>query len=191
MLHVGDEFGKLTVKAAALTRKQSRMWVCACACGRITEVSTRALRSGQTAHCGCSPRRKSAAQRFWGKVEFTSPTGCWLWSAARSAGGYGVFRGAVGKNVVAHRFSFEMLVGPVPPGLDLDHLCRNRACVNPRHLEPVTRSENLRRAARPVPRDLKPACKRGHTYTDGSFVLRRVNGGVSRRCLLCRRVSRG
>jgi len=60
--------------------------------------------------------------------------------------GYARFNIAPGQSVHAHRFAYEELVGPIPEGLDLDHLCRNKTCVNPAHLEPVTRAENVRRA---------------------------------------------
>ena len=78
--------------------------------------------------------------RFWAKVDKTET--CWLWTGGQSAG-YGRFGFKGRPNLGAHRFAYELLVGPIPPGLDLDHLCRVRNCVNPDHLEPVTRRENL------------------------------------------------
>ena len=85
--------------------------------------------------------------RFMAKVDTTAPGGCWLWTAHRNADGYGVFRfdGQMGG---AHRFAYRLLVGPVPEGMELDHLCRVRHCVNPDHLEVVTHAENVRRAER-------------------------------------------
>jgi hypothetical protein len=69
---------------------------------------------------------------------------CWLWQLCKTPGGYGQHYDGT-RLVVAHRWYYEQHVGPIPYGLDLDHLCRVRECVNPEHLEPVTRGENLRR----------------------------------------------
>lgn len=69
---------------------------------------------------------------------------CWTHTGYVMPNGYGQVRVA-GKTMLVHRAAYEILVGPIPAGLDLDHLCRNRACYNPDHLEPVTRKENLRR----------------------------------------------
>lgn len=90
---------------------------------------------------------KTIEERFWPKVQKTED--CWLWTAA-TARGYGKFSFGTLANpsrmVHAHRFSYELLVGPIPDGLELDHLCRVKLCVNPAHLEPVTHQENTRRA---------------------------------------------
>jgi HNH endonuclease len=72
-------------------------------------------------------------------------TDCWLWQLAKNPSGYGVVGIAAGKTALAHRAYYEERFGPVPEGMELDHLCRVRACVNPEHLEPVTHTENLRR----------------------------------------------
>lgn len=84
--------------------------------------------------------RKSAASRFWSKVIQTDS--CWLWTASKTSDGYGQLR-IDGKNALAHRFSYELLVGPIPRGLVIDHICHVTACVNPRHLRPVTHKQNL------------------------------------------------
>jgi hypothetical protein len=73
-------------------------------------------------------------------------TGCWAWKTS-SAGGYGVIR-VNDRTCKAHRVFYEALVGPIPDGLDIDHLCRNKACVNPDHLEPVTTAVNVQRGVR-------------------------------------------
>lgn len=79
--------------------------------------------------------------RFWSKVDASGM--CWEWTEATSAG-YGQLK--VARHwVYAHRFAYELLIGPIPDGLDLDHLCLNAICVNPDHLEPVSRAENRRR----------------------------------------------
>lgn len=78
--------------------------------------------------------------RFWARVEIGV---CWTWIGSTDRG-YGVF-GAQGRYFRAHRWAWEALVGPIPEGLHLDHLCRNPSCVNPDHLEPVTQAENIRR----------------------------------------------
>lgn len=84
----------------------------------------------------------TADERFWRWVE--RGEGCWLWLASTDTKGYGLF-GAEGKLSKAHRYAYELLVGPIPEGLVLDHLCRVRHCVNPDHLEPVTTYENILR----------------------------------------------
>lgn len=74
-------------------------------------------------------------------------SGCWLWTGCDNTFGYGLIRIPGGKLKTAHRVLYELLRGPVAKELDLDHLCRVRCCVNPDHLEPVSRSENLKRGA--------------------------------------------
>ena len=111
--------------------------------------------------------------------------GCWIWRWYVHSSGYGMVR-VEGRARYAHRVVYEQLRGPVPDGLELDHLCRVRRCVNPEHLEPVTRSENLRRS--PVTfagrNARKTHCIRGHEFTPENTLVTR-NG---RNCIRCARL---
>lgn len=121
-------------------------------------------------------RRTEPLLRFFAKVEFD---GCWLWRGARDSGGYGKFRDGHTVLVSAHRWAYEALVGPIPAGLQLDHLCRVHLCVNPDHLEPVTPGENTRRGSR-----LVTHCPKGHVYDEQNT---RVNTDGARDCRQCDR----
>jgi len=114
------------------------------------------------------PSKITTEERFWSKVaKLDNPNGCWLWTAATNGeAGYGVFNvmgHRPGRHILAHRYSYETLIGPIPIGLELDHLCRIRRCVNPAHLEPVTRQTNLLRGIGVVPeRAAQTHCVRKH-----------------------------
>lgn len=106
-------------------------------------------------------------ERFRAKYTVCPTTGCWNWTASCTSNGYGQFHINSGakRNVGAHRWAYETLVGCVPDGLQLDHLCRNRRCVNPAHLEPVTPQVNtLRGATLPARNARKTHCPQGHMY---------------------------
>ena len=104
-------------------------------------------------------------ERFWAKVDKSGPNGCWIWTAALSRG-YGKF-GINGGTKSAHRLSYESLVGPIPEGLQLDHLCRTPACVNPDHLEAVTGRVNILRSTSPAAlHAVKTHCPQGHPYDE-------------------------
>jgi hypothetical protein len=90
-------------------------------------------------------KRTPPEERFWPKVCKTET--CWLWTAFKNRDGYGRFNAGGNQPVLVHRFAYELLVGPIAEGLELDHLCRVRACVRPEHLEPVPHRENLRRGS--------------------------------------------
>ncbi len=123
--------------------------------------------------------------RFQTKIEI-QPDGCWLWVAARSKRGYGNTTVSPGKYSTAHRAVYKLLAGNIPEGLTLDHLCRNIACVNPEHLEPVTLRENLLRGfGIPAVNARKTHCIRGHAFTDENTFRKRQ--GTARECMQCRR----
>lgn len=111
-------------------------------------------------------------------------TGCWLWTAGLSPKGYGRFRDAA-RIWRAHRYAFTALVGTIPDGLQLDHLCRVRHCVNPQHLEPVTNRENTRRGESvAAQRARQTHCLRGHELSGANLYVWPRNG--RRACRTCR-----
>lgn len=94
-------------------------------------------------HGSVADPRVPFEDRFWAKVD--KDADCWEWRGSRNHKGYGLARRRDGKGIQAHRLAYELTVGPIPEGLEIDHLCVNRGCVNPSHLEPVTHTENIRR----------------------------------------------
>ena len=120
-------------------------------------------------------------QRFWSKVVKTNS--CWNWTAAKNEKGYGLFGIKHGKIIRAHRFSYELVNGKIPTGLTLDHLCRNRACVNPDHLEAVTNKENiLRGIGLTAINSRKTHCPKGHPYSSDNLVKM---SSSERKCKTC------
>lgn len=114
-------------------------------------------------------------------------TGCWNAVGALTAGGYGRTTNEDGIRVYLHRHEWERVNGPVPEGLELDHLCKNRACCNPEHLEPVTHAENVRRGdgleASIAARLSRPTCPNGHRWTESNT----KQTARQRVCIACQR----
>lgn len=108
--------------------------------------------------------------------------GCWIWTGGKQSMGYGwVYIPKLGMRL-AHRFTYATLIGPIPEGLELDHLCRVPTCVNPEHLEPVTHRENVLRGQSPTAiHAAKTHCKRGHPFDERNTIWI----GTHRRCREC------
>ena len=134
---------------------------------------------------------RTEAERFWPKVRQEGD--CWIWQAALNNKGYGMFGrapvpGKPGRPplVLAHRWAYEEMIGEIPEGLELDHLCRNPACVNPYHADPVTHEINCRRGtAGEVAARLQRAkthCPHGHEYTPENIYPQGNNGRACREC---------
>lgn len=119
--------------------------------------------------------------RFWDKVLFT--TDCWEWQRGLDKDGYGQLTINT-KKIKPHRFSYELYKGKIPEGLEIDHLCRNRKCVNPNHLELVTHQENIKRGDKTnlgLYNKVKTHCKRGHEFNkENSYFYK-----TQRMCKIC------
>lgn len=123
--------------------------------------------------------RATLIERLWSRIE-RQPDGCWLWAGPVKANGYGVIgRGGRGNTDYVHRVMYELIIGPIPEGLCIDHLCRVRACCNPSHLEAVTYSVNVSRGLRSA---LNTHCRAGHARTPENLIR---NGVRSTRCRPC------
>jgi hypothetical protein len=131
------------------------------------------------------PSKEDRTRIFWERVEIGP--GCWLWKGKKIKGGYGMLRRS-GREVYAYRYAYELTYGPIPAGLLLDHLCRNRLCVNPAHLEAVTHQENVRRGAAgqatAARKRARTHCRNGHPYDAANT---RINSQGHRECRACAR----
>jgi hypothetical protein len=138
-------------------------------------------------------------RRFWAKVDKHDQTSedstpCWMWNGATSPQGYGHFNLSKKTSTTAHRVSYLLSIGVIPEGLHLDHLCRNRGCVNPAHLEPVSPRENLLRGEGVAAVNAaKTHCHKGHEFTSENTQVvphSSRDHGTKRICLICQRERR-
>lgn len=172
--------------------------LCQCGCGKVVTETYKRTRSALghvkgeyhpflPSHQHPS-RQMTLEEKFWANVDRRGPDECWEWTGGKISAGYGhlIISKAEGSHR-AHRYSYELLVGPIPDGLEIDHLCENRACVNPAHLEAVTHQTNMVRASTSLVgiNARKTHCPRGHEYSPGNTYVQ-PNGG--RRCRECARI---
>jgi hypothetical protein len=134
-------------------------------------------------------QKRAIVDRLAEFIDISAETGCWLWTGSVQAGrgaGYGRLTVDGGRKL-AHRVSYEHLVEPIPAGLQLDHLCTVRNCINPDHLEPVTQQENLRRSPCHISvlNAAKTHCAQGHEYTPENTYIWVGKGKTQRNCRSC------
>ena len=129
-------------------------------------------------------RYATPLDRFMAKVDQDGPNGCWVWMAAKDRDGYGRF-GVAGAGALAHRVGYELMGERIPEGLQLDHLCRNTSCVNPRHLDPVTSRVNTHRGyGVSALHARKTHCIHGHEFTPENTYVNKLG----RACRACKRI---
>lgn len=156
---------------------------CQCGCGQQTKIAAR-----NDATCGWvkgepmrfirNHHRRTPLNEHYTVEDLGHETPCWTWQATIRDGYGRIHRD--GRSLNAHRWYYEQEHGPIPEGLQLDHLCRNRACVNPSHLEPVTQTTNIQRGFASRPK--KTHCKRGHEFTPENTI---IGSDGARRCRKC------
>lgn len=127
--------------------------------------------------------------RLFSRIVVNEATGCWEYLSPLSPSGYGQFAlETMGNTILTHRLMYQIMVGPLPKNLVLDHLCRNRKCCNPEHLEPVTQHENWYRGESPFAINAKKThCKRGHEFTEENTKIVKGRIGPARQCKTCSR----
>lgn len=163
-------------------------------CKRARGLARNAVDKASRAMAPKTPRRhrssddRPADVQLAEKVRVTED-GCWVWTGRMQNRGYGLVR-VDGKPALTHRVSYELHVGPIPDGLHIDHLCRNRACCNPAHLEPVTHRENVLRGVGPSAVNAKRTeCKHGHHLSGDNLRVYVYGSKTMRVCVTCNRAN--
>jgi len=128
-------------------------------------------------------------KRFWDKVYVDTQHGCWWWTGVLERKGYGRYWN-IGSMRMAHRTAYQFLIGDIPDGLTIDHLCRVTRCVNPNHFEVVTNRVNVLRGEASAARNArKSECKRGHPLSGDNLLACTGRGGrKSRQCRTCNKI---
>lgn len=171
-----------TPENTRVKERDGRKWRICLACQRGRKRGTIKPLSGQ--------------ERFFMKVHYEPNSGCWIWLGQVDSLGYGRFRGGITSRL-AHRWAYEAMRELIPSGVECDHLCRVRCCVNPAHLELVTHTINMQRAdLRNVSIVAKARfqsqthCKRGHEFTSrNTRIIRHRDGRTQRHCRLCQNIT--
>jgi hypothetical protein len=206
----GQRYGRWTVLERGPTICREVKWECRCDCETVQLVGSGNLRGNRSQSCGCLQADTNRGRAFVGEIQNDNTThsaefgdarfpdafwsrcahdpltGCWLWTATISRDGYGSLKWKINGRSThgAYRVAYVALVGIVPDGLHLDHLCRVRRCVNPAHLEPVTPRENILRGTAPSARNArKVAC----SSCGGALSFMSQEPQSWRRCQACRR----
>lgn len=182
----GRRFGELTVIAKAGTAASGNLtWWCRCVCGNTTRTVGTDLRLGRSRTCGCGAgsRKRGEEQRLRDSIKVGSEDECWPWQRALTPDGYGRIRRDTGRKVGAHRLAWILANGEPPKSVVFDHLCRNRACCNPKHLEPVDTRTNLLRGKTHAARNAaKTHCRRGHKFSTENTYRDPLGRRTCRKC---------
>lgn len=151
--------------------------------------------SGREGGEGIDRRPKTHGLSLKERIEYLSMpepnSGCWIWMGSLDHNGYGkagaYINGVREKESLAHRFSYREFVGAIPHGMHVDHICRNRACVNPQHLQVLSHLENIRRAdcSSGHRNTKKTHCPKGHEYSEDNTIIEKGKNRPWRKCRIC------
>ena len=165
-----------------------------CDCGNVRKHRVYQIKAKRFVSCGCIKMElikqkltKPVDVRFWSKVKKQGDLQCWEWTARRNRAGYGTFK-YKNRTVLAHRVVFELLGKSIPSGMYVDHMCRNRACLNPQHLRFVTPEINALENSKgqSAINKSKNFCKNGHPLIEENLMQSKTRL-IKRQCKICHR----